>query len=65
MTDNEIRIAIAEYFLLGKTAKLPDYPNDLNSMHEAEKLLDPFIPENTDDLSKSWNDLRSGRGMED
>lgn len=74
MTDNEIRIAIAEkcgykhewlhgrkvpsqdfnlpdgdslvwktpdggYF--GDESGLPDYPNDLNAMHEAEKTLNP------------------------
>lgn len=63
MTDNEIRIAIAEKcgwklddggihyrdpegfyrptgsMLNFKAGGLPDYPNDLNAMHEAEKTL--------------------------
>jgi hypothetical protein len=57
MTDNEIRIAIAEAcgwskFMMGTGVPpghekewsdyvhpLPDYPNDLNAMHEAEKML--------------------------
>ncbi len=59
MTDNEIRIAIAEKCgweratnaydmdgpmfwkdgILFKSSGLPDYPNDLNAMHEAEKVF--------------------------
>jgi len=26
----------------GKWGEIPDYPNDLNAMHEAEKMLTPF-----------------------
>jgi len=39
MTDNEINIAIAEACIL--TGDLPNYCNDLNAMHEAEKVLSP------------------------
>lgn len=56
MTDNEINIAIAEAcgwtvelshlqsgidaIRDGKRKPLPDYINDLNAMHDAEKVLD-------------------------
>ena len=44
MNDSQINIAIAEacalvVFATTRPTDLPDYANDLNAMHEAEKLL--------------------------
>ena len=33
-------------------AIVPDYLNNLNAMHEAEKMLDPLLPEQSDERSK-------------
>lgn len=46
-----------EKFPLGviEEDELPDYPSDLNAVHELEKKLDPFMPENTDETGEQWN----------
>ena len=34
--------------------QIPSYTTDLNAMHEAEKILDPIIPENVNVYSDTW-----------
>ncbi len=40
-------LELGDGIVFGTSGSLPDYPNDLNAMHEAEKLLDTTTDQNT------------------
>jgi hypothetical protein len=42
MSDEQINIAIAELINRDNEGPFPNYCNDLNAMHEAEKALNPM-----------------------
>lgn len=39
--------------------RCPNYLSDLNAMHSAEATLDPIQPENTDEVSRSWDEYET------
>lgn len=55
MSDEQINEAIAELVNGNNEGPFPDYCNDLNAMHEAEKVLIGDEPEN----SEIWSDFQT------